>query len=391
MNVRKIDRICRRPFRLSFLGTVLCVLVVKMPVLAAGPYFVHRALAPENVGNGPPHAVVSNGPFEDAPGVLSDGESYFYRVTDPSLQAVPISVHKNPISGTIRLGFDDQNNSSAAVDATFSTVVVLPAVLPADGVALATVTITPLDGSGIPLGSGLDVTVDGSALWPGNVIGSVADMGNGDYVVQVLSTIPGTGDVWVTVEGIPLSDEPTITFESSGPPLSLRELGIQQLIGLTGPNGTFEKRTAGLNHGRDVRAQKVGQAWSQALTGLSMLQPGSSDNDVDVIGGYLKGSIANLVAALNESGAVDPVGISNLIENLLNVSRLVALHHLSAAQATCGTCQSGSGEPATVCDAEDAMTAAEAARATGPAGAEDAASQYSTSIDKSLSALLFCG
>ena len=68
---------------------------------------------------GPPHAVVSNGPFEDAPGVLSDGESYFYRVTEPSLQAVPISVHKNPVSGTIRLGFDDQNNSSAAVDATF--------------------------------------------------------------------------------------------------------------------------------------------------------------------------------------------------------------------------------------------------------------------------------
>ena len=183
---------------------------------AAPPYEICRSTDPSQVAAATPLDVVWTAPYDDAPDLLGDGVSYVYMIRDGAGQSVALSIHKNTSLNTVRLGFDDGDPLSAPVDASLSTVVLSQATIPADGVTFATVVITPRDSSGIPLGAGLDVTIDGFALWPGSLRGPVTDMGDGTYVVQVISTTPGTGDVWVSVEGIALNtDEPTFTFEDA--------------------------------------------------------------------------------------------------------------------------------------------------------------------------------
>ena len=97
----------------------------------------------------------------------------------------------------------------APVHAGLSSVVVAPSIIHADGVDQAVVTIIPRDADGIALGTGLDLQVGTASLWPGRVTGAVDDLGNGTYMVRVVSAFPGSGTVQVTVEGIALKATPS--------------------------------------------------------------------------------------------------------------------------------------------------------------------------------------
>ena len=194
---------------------------------------------------GPSVAVAVQSPYDDAPGVLDDGQMHVYYVEDDAGDPVRIAVHKNLPLSTVRISFDDEDPFSAPVDVALSGVTLAPATIPADGNTTALVTIFPRDAAGVPLGTGLDISLDGSALWPGSLLGPVTDEGNGLYTARILSSAPGRGDAWVTVEGILLSAEPSVTYESTSGPLSLRDRtppptsALRPLISILPPNGGF--------------------------------------------------------------------------------------------------------------------------------------------------------
>ncbi len=180
------------------------------------PFSVHRANSASLVQGGPLLAQTAQAPFDDAPGSLSDGAPYFYLVTNAA-GAVPLSVQKNLVLDAVRLGFDDGDPASAAVDALRSSVTLNATSIPADGATLAIVVVIPVDLQGVPLGSGLAVTIDASALLPGIVASPVVDLGDGSYSFVVLSLLPGTGAIVVDVEGTTLASRPAVTFELVGP------------------------------------------------------------------------------------------------------------------------------------------------------------------------------
>jgi len=168
--------------------------------------------SPEQARTGAVLATVSYAPFDDQANRLYDGIDYFYTVEDLDGSAVQISVHKEPVLGTIRLGFDDGDPLSANVDVAMSGVVVTPSTIPADGASMATILVTPRDSSGVALGTGLTLTLDTIALFPG-VVGEIVDNSNGTYTIFVYSSLDGQGTVVVSVEGLMLVDQPTITYE----------------------------------------------------------------------------------------------------------------------------------------------------------------------------------
>jgi len=301
---------------------------------AAPPWSIQRSLAASATESTSPHAVVLSAPWDDAPGVLSDGNTYFYLVKDGSGVTLPVSVEKNPLLDTVRLGFDDGDPTSAPVDGQSSSVTVAPPSVPADGLSSAWITILPRDADGLLLGAGLAVSVDLVALWPGTLAGSLVDLGNGMYIGRVVSMVPGRGDVWVDVEGTSLADEPTIDFESTGP-LSLRDLAMLQLDGLTSPGGTFDLLVAGLEASTDPGASEVVQAKADALASLGTLLAGNPQTDDEAIKDQLKAAVIDLTDALRNPGSVDPAAIETLLEDVLDVARLVAQYWFDIAEAQC--------------------------------------------------------
>ena len=84
---------------------------------------------------------------------------------------------------------------------------------------------------------------------------------------------------------------------------------------------------------------------------------GSKRRTLLVLGGMLLGL---LLAALDNPGQVDPDGIEQLIEDVLDVARGVALGFLDMATASCGTCDPGDpSQPDQVCEAQEAFDAAD--------------------------------
>jgi hypothetical protein len=184
-------------------------------VPAVGTDFVVRRTAdPSTVRSAPPHATVTLAPFDDLPGTLGDGQAYYYVVEKEGGMPVSLSAHPNAYDGVVRLGFDDQDPFTAGVDATHSAVSVDVAIIPADGTAHATLSMTPRDSHGELVGAGCDIAIDASALAPGATAGPVTDHRNGNYTVSIVATTTGTGEVVVTVEGITLTDRPTVEFTS---------------------------------------------------------------------------------------------------------------------------------------------------------------------------------
>jgi hypothetical protein len=348
---------------------------------AAGPYAVHRSGDSLSVHGAQPLAVVAVSPYDDA--VLADGLTHYYLVRDAGDNQVQISVHKNSPLGAVRIGFDDGDALTAPVDPTRSSVAVSRTTLPADGVSQAQVTIIPRDANSVPLGSGLEIAVDIEALSPGFVCGQVSDRGNGSYMFSIASALPGAGQVWISVEGVLLNDEPTITFEQAGGASDLRELAKQYLNGVSSISGAFEDALAGIDS-LDPGAAKVYVAWDEALAGLAILNEDDYGLDRDVIDVYLGAAVATLVAALDDPGQVDPETIRGLIDDLLDICRLVAQFHFNRALDYCGPCDPG--EAGALCSTEQALDKAATEHFSADPNYGKVVQRYGKAVDRALDA-----
>jgi hypothetical protein len=369
------------------LAVAALLLSASATVMAAPPFEVCRSTDPSQVGLVAPLAVVPTGPYDDNLDLLDDGATYFYMVRDDQGRVLDISINKNGTLNTVRIGFDDTNDLSASVDPSSSPVVASPETVPADGITAATVIVTPRDANGDPLGAGLDVTVDGIALFPGTVKGTVIDRGDGSYEIQVVSSTKGSGEVWVSVEGIALDATPTITFEEPADPDGLREQGRQLLDDMTEDDGLFEQVLEGLDPSTDPGADKVSQAWDDALVALANLPAGALGGDVNAIDNDLKAAVGNLVAALGDPGGVDPAAIMSLIEFLVDAARMVALEHLEWAEDSCGPCVNPSQD---LCKAWSAFDNAEEERAEENPDYEEVVNKYGKAIAKAMNAVDSC-
>ncbi len=353
--------------------------------LAGGPYSVYCGYEPVNVLNQSPQAVIHSSPYDDAPGILSDGLDHYHLVTDAAGQPVSISIEKNLVLDTIRISFDDENLYSAPVDSGLSTVTVFPSTIASDGVSQALVTIIPRDAQGVVLGTGLSIEIYAASLWPGRVIGAVEDMGNGAYVVRVVSSFSGSGSVQIVVEGIALTAMPTITYEESLESGTLLEQAITLMQYLTEVDGDFD-------HLRDQvsvdAADEVDDALYQALSALTLLLNPDSEVHVEAVKGHVKYSIESLIGTLDLVDHEVAVQVANLIDSLLEAGRKVAMHYIFEASTVCGTC-SESGER-DLCKAEASLAMGDAAWQDTPPNYMEAITKYGLSIRQSLRAFENC-
>ena len=348
---------------------------------------VHRTNDAADVKGSSPVAFAAQSPYDDASGLLDDGQMYVYYVEDDAGDPVRIAVHKNFPLNTVRVSFDDENPLSAPVDAALSTVTVAPASIPADGSSTILVTIIPRDALGLPLGTGLRISLEGSALWPGSQLGAVTDQGDGSYTARVLSSIPGQGEVWAVVEGIALSTEPSVTFESSGGPLSLRDEAVLQTDSIVAPGGAVDQLIEGLDPEVDPGADRVLRARKKIDEALREFDKNDRKKDDDALKRKLKPAVHELEEALATPGAVDPQALLNLIEDLLEISRKVALHHLDAAVNACGPCVGVGGD---LCNAESFLAQGDAEWASQSPDYEKVVDKYSKAVESAVKAADGC-
>ncbi len=135
----------------------------------------------------------------------------YLQVLDGSGASHPLTVALMPDGATVRVGFDD-GLWAAPVDPVLSTVVAPAGTVPSDGVSQALVRITVLDAGGWPLGGKLALRLDPSLLGGAEIDGDVTDLGNGTYQVSLVSLVPTTAVVSVTVEGVTLLASPAVFF-----------------------------------------------------------------------------------------------------------------------------------------------------------------------------------
>lgn len=151
-------------------------------------------------------------PFDDEQGTLSDGAGHYYVVDHEGGMALALSVHKNLAADAVRLGFNDGHFESAPVDELFSEVLVDLFEVPADGITPIAVTVVPRDSTGMELGTGLKLAVEGQGLLPAVLAGAIKDHGNGIYSLEVVSASPGTAVLRISVEGQALTTTPVLQF-----------------------------------------------------------------------------------------------------------------------------------------------------------------------------------
>ncbi len=195
---------------------------------ATGPigsnFLIRRDTDPYSVRTAEVHATVPQAPFDDLPGSLDDGVSYFYVVEKEGGIPLALSVNSNPYENAIRIGFNDHNPLSASVDSSQSIVSLDISSIPADGSSAITVTVVPYESNGIPIGSGCDISVDEIQLSPGNLAGPVKDNYDGSYTFKVVSLSSGNAVVAVEVEGIVLDSQPEVTFSIHSPDMAPQSL-----------------------------------------------------------------------------------------------------------------------------------------------------------------------
>lgn len=299
------------------------------------------------------HAVTSFAPFDDEAGSLTDGLSRFYVVDDVAGSPLLLSVNKNAVLQAVRLGFDDGDPTSADVDVARSTVDVAPAAIPADGVAVATVTIVPRDADGVALGAGLNVVVDVAALWPGAPRGALVDHGNGAYTFSVFSWTEGVGRAVATVEGRVLTDDPEITYTFAplgGPSTDLLQI-VDELQAIV--DGDPEALSSG----------ETGKAIEHLLRAVADIEAAPL-NRFDAVHRIEK-AIECLGRAVETD--FDPVAAEDYMERLVNIARVLVVEAIDAAWVE--------GADATTIDsAESDLAAGDAAHAAGDF--EKAAERY---------------
>ena len=329
------------------------------PAFAAGPFQVHREIEGASLDPGSASvAVVTTAPFDESALRSHDASNYFYAVYDASGERLDISVQSLSGTGVIRIGFDDGDPGSAPVSASVSTVGAAPASIPANGVSIATITIVPRDADGQLLGRGLAVAIDASLLWPLELSGPVQDLGDGTYSAVATSTVAGTGSVVVDVEGVVLASSPAV--EATPLQGSLRDLAILQLRDLAQPGGRLD-------------ADGLGSARSWALESLHELVDVRPTRDDNALKTYLG-------LAVNELEALGTPEAKELIDDILEIARMIAVWNVDQAVAACGSA------PA----AEDELASADALNADPGADPSDVVDAYAWAIERALQALQHC-
>ena len=350
---------------LQRLGAVAIALVAFSASHAAGPFVVRRAANGASLDASPSIATVASSPFDESVARSMDGSNYFYGVYDGAGSRLDVSLLALPVTGAIRLGFDDSDPASAPVGSATSSVDAAPPSIRADGVQSSTITIAPRDADGQLLGRGLVVTVDAGLLWPLRVTGAVEDLGDGTYRAQAVADTPGMGMVWVAVEGVTLASSPVVEALPVDP-TSLRDLAILQLRDLTAPGGRFD----------DALAQPARQRALEALVTLANGDPLRDDN-------VLKTDLDAVLRDLEDAGAAD------LADDIVEIARLIALWHLDESAAACGVCD-GSERPRRVCDAQEAFATADALRDAGTTDRSAIVDAYAWAVELALQAMQTC-
>ena len=373
---------------------VLAMLLLPAPaVTEAGtpPFSVRRGTDPALVVSGPLHVTVTNGPFDDTPGLLTDNQTYYYLIEDLAGQPISLSAHKNTALGTVRIGFNDENGFSAPVHAANSSVTVAPASVPADGLSVINVTIVPRDADGLPLGVGLDVQIDAGRLLPGALNGPISDLGNGIYAAGIVSSTPGFAEVSVSVEGLWLLDEPAVSYEFLGPSVCGD--------GITDPANGEACDDGNRNNFDDCRndCQIWPEAGPEALqlviddlqTLIDDLSTSSAvDAKLDAAIDKLEQAIEKLTQARIDralskiEGAIkmlvdavdmglDPVLAEAIMDRLTGIAREMTVQAIDAAIAA-------AGDPDDIAAALDSLAEGDQARATGEY--EDAVRAYQAAV-----------
>lgn len=354
-------------------------------VPAAGPFEVRRATTAQAVRTAPPVAVVASSPYDGEP-VASGGVSYDYEVYDASGSALDISVQINPVTQTLRIGFDDGNPASAPVDAIMSSVTVAPDSIVADGLHVALITIVPRDANGVLLGRGLAVAIDPSLLWPAQLTAPVTDLGDGSYLATAVAWVPGIGSVRVVVEGIEIAPSPTLTASAADPSLSLRDLAIAELSGEARGDGPLATLLAEAGQ-HSPQAAAVSGAIRAVNATATMLANNDFPRDDNALKTQLGEAMYELEEVWNSPGSVNPLDLRDAMDDLLGIARLVAQWHLDQASATSGGCNA-SGYPRKVCDAVTALANADAMRSAAEPDWSATLDAYATVVTLSLQAEL---
>jgi hypothetical protein len=355
---------------------------------AAGPFQVRRATTGEAVCISAPVATIATAPYDGDTASLMSPTSYYYGVYDASGAALEISVQMNPMTQAIRIGFDDGNPASAAVDAGASTVDVAPAEIRADGLQMASITITPRDANGVLLGRGLSISIDSSLLWPAHLSGPIVDLGDGSYAATAVASVPGTGAVRAVVESVSLAPLPTITATALDPSGSLRDLAIAQLAGMTGEGGPFDALIAGAGAGTP-QATAIAAVKDRANAALMTLANDDPMRDDNVLKTDLDAVLSLLAAAQADPGALDPMDVRDAMDDLLDVARLIAEWHVERATAACGVCDP-SENPKQACDAIAALLDADAMRAAVSPDYAAVVDAYAWAVERALQAVQTC-
>jgi hypothetical protein len=170
--------------------------------------------------------------------------------------------------------------------------------------------------------------------------------------------------------------------------LSGRELAAAELDTASDDGGAFDEMTAGLDPEEDPGADKVAEAREQVEEAVTILEDPDTSNDEDALSNFLKGAVGELMAALDDPGEVDPALIAETLDLLVEMARMVAVHHLEAAWANCGVCFGD--DPAKVCEAEEALQEGDDERLESEPDLESVVGYYATSVDKALESLDEC-
>ena len=355
---------------------------------AAGPFQVRRANSSQGVRTSAPVATIATSPYDGEHTAMVDPASYFYAVYDASGNALQISVQKNPVTHEIRIGFDDGLAASAPVNAASSSLAVAPATIQANGLQAAVITIVPRDASGVMLGTGLSLSIDSALLWPAHLSGSIADMGDGSYRAMAVSSVPGTGTVRTSVEGVTLALLPTITATAVDANASMRDLAILQLQSLIGPGGPLAglQAQAGAS---SPQASAIAAAIARANHALLILANDDASRDDNVLKIDFDAILGDLLDVLEAPGSLAGLDVRDAMDDLLGIARLIAQWHIDEASAACGVCD-GSGNTRKVCDAIDTMAQADALRATVSPNWRVVADTYAWAVERALQALQHC-
>jgi hypothetical protein len=316
------------------------------PVFAAattgGSFQVRRATSGHAVATAAPCATITTSPYDSDLASMLSATSFYYSVYDASGNPLQISVIRNTVTNTLRISFNDGNAGSAPVSASSSSVTVAPSTINADGLQAAVITIVPRDVNGVLLGTGLSIAIDSSLLWPAHLTGAIADLGDGSYRAAAVAPVAGTGTVRTNVEGISLTQLPTITSVATTS-LSLRDQAIQQLQSLIGPGGPMAslQDDAGEN---SPQAQGIADALARANAALQTLANDDPTRDDNVMKTDFDAIFDMLEAVLESHGVLTEMQVNDVIDHFAGIARLIAEWHIERAVGSCGVCDGS--EPA---------------------------------------------